>query len=106
MPSLAFPPDFRISKFKSTNVSVGVTAAQVDTAANISGLESFVWITLYNNHATQIVYLGADNTVTTANGFPLQPGETQIIPATDAPSFDLWAIADGAATDLRVMFSK
>ncbi|GAI67701.1 unnamed protein product [marine sediment metagenome] len=61
---------------------------------------------LYNNHATQIIYLRRSKGVSTVNGFPLPPGGSLAfkIPEDDV-SGELWAIADGAATDLRFIES-
>jgi len=61
---------------------------------------------LYNNHATQIIYHRRAKGVSTANGFPLPAGGSSAfkIPEDD-PTGQLWAIADGANTDLRFIES-
>ncbi|GAH20941.1 unnamed protein product [marine sediment metagenome] len=63
-------------------------------------------IILYNNHATQIIYLSRAKGVSTVNGFPLPPGASLAfkIPEDDVTG-ELWAIADGADTDLRYIES-
>jgi len=63
-------------------------------------------IILYNNHATQIIYLSRAKGVSTANGFPLPAGASLAfkIPEDDV-SGELWAIADGVGTDLRYIES-
>lgn len=96
------PPGAIYRKIKAINISVGASAVQVDTAANV--LPSFKWIILFNNHNSNKVYIGEDNTVTTSKGMPILPQDYWVIAAEHAPSFDLWVIADGASTDLRVLF--
>ena len=61
---------------------------------------------LYNNHATQIIYLSRAKGVSISNGFPLPPGASLAfkIPEDDVTG-ELWAIADGADTDLRYIES-
>ncbi|GAG63154.1 unnamed protein product [marine sediment metagenome] len=80
----------------------------------ISGIESQVLeanpsrtaYILYNNHATQIIYIRRSKGVSFVNGFPLPAGGSLAfkIPEDDV-SGELWAIADGAATDLRFIES-
>jgi hypothetical protein len=62
-------------------------------------------IGIVNTHATNVLYIGGSNAVTTANGFRLPSGS-----ATNAPWFfnidqgeQVWAIASGAGTDVRVI---
>ena len=80
---------------------VGVTESQI-LEASITRTA----IILYNNHATQIIYLRRAKGVSTANGFPLPPGGSIAfkIPEDDVTG-QLWAIADGADTDLRFIES-
>ena len=63
-------------------------------------------LVLYNNHATQVIYLNRSQGVSTTNGFPIPAGGSVVmkIPEDD-PRGELWAIADGAATDLRFVES-
>lgn len=104
MPSLNFPPDFRISNLKAFTVSVGTSAVEIlGTAANV--LPGFVWMVLYNNSSNNMYYAG-DSSVTTSSGFPLKAGESVTLPATNAPSFDPYVIADGSSSDLRVILYK
>lgn len=76
-----------------TNVSIGTSAAIIK-AANTSRTR----ITVTNNHATNILYVGS-STVTTSDGTPIQPGGS-ISMDTGA---DVYGIASGASTDVRVL---
>ena len=98
------PPEVIYRQHKVLNISVGTSAVQVDSAANV--LPSFKWIILFNNHNSNKIYLGHDSGLTTANGMPLLPQDYWVMAAEDAPSFDLWVIADGASTDLRIQFLR
>ena len=75
--------------------SVGVAAVQVIAA---SGTRQK--LTIKNSHASAKLYLGADNTVSAANGFPIGPGEGFTFEGTNAA---VWAISDTAATDVRIL---
>ena len=72
--------------------TVGTTAT-LFTAANTERLT----LSLYNNHATAIVYVGTDASVTTANGMPIPPQSERLIDM----SGDVYAVSDTAGTDVR-----
>ena len=74
-------------------VSVGATAVLV-VAAN-SSRESVI---VHNAHATQVLYLGDDANVTTANGLPVPAGESKTLANYTGP---VYGIGSGAATDTR-----
>src|SRR5690348_3684526 len=80
------------SKSEPTSVSVG-TAATLILAANANRYSANIV-----NNGSQTVYLGKDNTVTTANGFPLAAGEE----LEDRETTDAWygIVASGTA-DVR-----
>ena len=73
-------------------VSIGAAAAVIK-AAN-GRRESIV---VQNVHATQILYLGSDSSVTTANGLKLAAGESIRLQTKSV----IYGIASGAATDTR-----
>lgn len=56
-------------------------------------------VTIRNASASATVYLGAA-AVTAATGFPLAPGDAYTVEGTTA---DVWAIADMAGADVRVL---
>lgn len=74
------------------NVSIGASAALVVAARQTR--ESVV---IKNNHASQILYLGSNTSVTTSNGLPLIAGESVRLKAKQA----IYGIASGASTDVR-----
>jgi hypothetical protein len=76
-------------------VAVGASAVQV-VAAN--GLRDNVIV--HNNHASQILYLGDDSSVTTANGLPVPAGQKVTLEGYTGP---VYGIASGAATDTRYL---
>jgi len=58
-------------------------------------------IILYNNSANTI-YIG-NKGVATANGLPLKSSSSMVFKLPeDDPSGEVWAIADGASSDLRI----
>ena len=77
-----------------TNVSVGLTAVQV-LALNTSRR-----VALISNNGAALIYLGKDNTVTTANGMNLAIGAA----LTDTEAGGAWwAISGTAAQDVRLI---
>lgn len=79
---------------KTFSASAPTGAAAVALAANASRIEALI-----RNAGSVVVYLGKDNTVTTANGVPLNPGDA----LTDDRSTDAWwAITAGGTGDLRI----
>jgi len=84
-------------------------ATSVGTSAVVvNGTQYPGWI-LINNHASNILYLGGTG-VTTATGFPIQPGQVfspgQVSHDSISPKITdirLFGIASGASTDVRVL---
>ena len=93
-----------IRQAKAVNVSVGITAVQINTPTNT--LPGFKLILIYNNSASTKAYVGSDSAVTIANGYPLLAGKERAFGFENAPLLDIYMIADAAATDIRVMFLK
>lgn len=54
-------------------------------------------VLVFNNHASNILYVGPDSSVTAANGIPVAPG-TSVAPPTRG---DVYAIASASGTDVR-----
>lgn len=73
-------------------VTVGTTAVVVVAASSRD------FVRVKNNHATNILYLGFDANVTTANGYPLAAGQEHLIENYDGP---VYGIASAAGTDVR-----
>jgi glycine/D-amino acid oxidase-like deaminating enzyme len=78
----------------SANTDDLTTAAQL-LAANASRLVAHI----LNNHATTIVYLGKDASVTTDDGFKLDPAEVVTLKTQGA----IFAIASAAPGDIRIL---
>jgi hypothetical protein len=88
-------------------MTVGATAVLLATGtvpAALGGQQ----LGIVNTHATNILYIGGSNAVTTANGFRVPSGT-----ATNAPFWltidqgeQVWAIASAAATDVRVFLTR
>jgi hypothetical protein len=92
------------SSLAATATKNGPRAVTVPTSAGgilLSAANSaYVARTFYNLGATNTIYLGRDNTVTTATGYPV-PVNTSF---TDTASTDDWyAIAGVASCDVRVV---
>ncbi|BAE51214.1 hypothetical protein [Paramagnetospirillum magneticum] len=83
------------SALAASAASIGTSAALV-AAANGSRQK----LTVKNNSASATIYLGADNAVTTASGFPLGPGEGFTFEGTTGA---VYAIASAAGTDVRIL---
>jgi hypothetical protein len=79
-------------------VSVGATAVLLRTGK--SGRDGVI---VQNVHATQIVYVGTDANVLTTTGLKVAPGASLTLDFYNGP---LYGIADGAATDVRVLESS
>jgi len=58
------------------------------------------YITVHNNHVSQVLYLGWGSDVSTSNGLPVPAGEHRTLRVWYDD--ELWAIASGADTDTRV----
>lgn len=56
-------------------------------------------VIVYNNHASQILYLGTTSGVTTSTGLPVAAGASRVF---DDYNGVLYGIASGATTDVRV----
>jgi len=61
-------------------------------------------VALYNNDSSNIIYIGADRSVSTDNGFPIPPKTPAafMVGMGDTPELGLYAVASGADTDLRI----
>jgi hypothetical protein len=77
-----------------TVVSVGTAAVRID-----QGTPGRIYIVIVNN-GTGAIYVGRDNTVTTANGLPIGPGASATFNL--GPNLELWAVST-ATQDVRVM---
>jgi hypothetical protein len=71
------------------------TTAEVISPAGYRGS-----VLIRNNHASNVLYLGFDSSVTDANGFPLAAGES-----VEIYDFigEIWGYASAAGTDVRVL---
>lgn len=78
-------------------VSVGTTAAVI-----ASRRDSRNSIIVQNVHASQVLYVGTDSSVTTSNGLKVAAGESVKI---DDYRGVVYGIASGAATDVRFLES-
>lgn len=84
------------ANIKSTAVSVSTSAVKLPTTV-MEGRRS---ILIYNNHASNILYVG-DNNVTTSTGIPIAAASDISIDVTD--DVILYGIASGASTDVRIL---
>lgn len=75
-------------------VAVGATCVQLTASAGLKG------VTIMPIAPGQTIYLGSDNTCTTANGFPLTNGQPASF--TVSNSNQIWAIASAAAQAVSV----
>ena len=76
-----------------SNVSIGTSAAVI--AAGRSGREG---ITIQNAHASNTLYVGTTDAVTTSNGVKVPAGASLSIGSYNGP---VYGIASGASTDVR-----
>lgn len=81
------------SKAAYATVSIGASAAIIK-----AGRTSRKSIIVQNVHATNVLYLGNNSSVTTSNGLKLAAGESV---AFDGYNGDVYGIASGASTDVR-----
>lgn len=83
--------------------TVGTSASELVANSNNSRR---IGLLIKNLDSTETVYIGDDNSVTTSNGYPIEPGETFVM------SFDgaianffyrgsIWIIAGSAGIDVR-----
>lgn len=77
------------------NVSIGTSAAVISAASRYRDQG----ILVQNAHASNILYVGTDSSVTTSNGLKIGAGESLLIPGNDV----VYGIASGASTDVRFM---
>lgn len=85
---------------QSQNTTTFSTAAPTNAAASILAANADRERALIYNNGSVTVYLGKDNTVTTANGFPLLPGASLEDDRTSGAWFGITAAGTG---DLRIM---
>lgn len=78
--------------------TVGATAVLL-TSTNKSDRQAIV---IHNRHATNTIYLGEDANVTTAIGLEVKPDTKVSFSGEDCPQNEIWAIADGAGTNVTV----
>lgn len=74
------------------NASIGTSAAVVVAASSLRK-----GIIVQNAHASQDLYLGSDDDVTTSTGLKIAAGESILLPTTAV----VYGIASGASTDVR-----
>jgi hypothetical protein len=74
------------------NVSIGTSAAVL-----VAARQARESVLIKNNHASQILYLGGNSSVTSSNGLPLAAGESVRVETRQV----VYAIASGASTDVR-----
>jgi hypothetical protein len=82
------------SNGSNSAVSIGTSAAQI-----VDGTSMRRSVVVQNAHASNVLYVGANSSVTTSNGIKIAAG--------DSISFNdyvgtLYGIASGASTDVRV----
>jgi hypothetical protein len=80
--------------FTTAQFTVGTTASKIADAGSRGDS-----VRVRNTHATNTLFVGPDNTVTTGNGYPIPAGQTE----TFNFSLTLWAIASGAGTTVGVL---
>lgn len=92
---------------KHTAVSVGITAVLLTAGVvptggkqDMSSVSDRKNITIFNN-GTVNIYIGADDTVTTATGLPIPPG--QQYSADYGGRAAVYAISGSAGQDVRVL---
>lgn len=78
-----------------TRSASGVAAAQLPDSGNVHG------VVVKAICPGQTIYVGADNTVTTANGYPMADGDTLTLEVRNANQ--IWHIASAAAQSLAVL---
>ena len=76
------------------NATIGTSAAVIVAAS------SREYVIVKNNHATNILYLGFDSSVTTSNGMSVAAGSDRIIDGYDGA---VYGIASAASTDVRYL---
>lgn len=76
--------------------TVGTSAAELLAASSTRNN-----ILIKNRDATNSIYIGADNTVTTANGFEIEAG--QGITIDKSPEAAIWAIGAAVGLDVRTL---
>jgi hypothetical protein len=76
--------------------SVTTSAVRLDTAANRPGTVAI------KNRGSSSIYLGSDNTVTSANGFELGVGESVSVDLNKSTSA-IWAIAGSGTNRVDVL---
>lgn len=85
---------------RSTSVTVGTSPVQIfQSSLGTSTVPHSVVIQSVAAN-TGIVYVGGDNTVTTANGLQLEAGRSLSIDVVGVDQ--LWAVASAAGQDVRV----
>lgn len=75
-------------------VSVGTSATLIRAAASARDA-----IIVQNAHASNLLYIGTDSSVTTSNGLRVGAGESISVPTRG----NVYGIASGASTDVRYL---
>lgn len=81
---------------KPSSVTVGTSSVKLPTTP-LSGRTSII---IRNWSGGNTVYIG-DSTVSTSNGFPLRPNEYDTFTIEDG--IDIYAVASGAGSDIRIL---
>lgn len=94
------PPTSQIVT-QAMGATLAASAVSISTAALIANTSATRQkLTIKNNSATATLYLGASASVTTADGFPVGPGEGFTFEGTQAA---LYGVSSAGAIDVRVM---
>lgn len=88
-----------LGQIGTPTVSSGAPTA---SAASMLAANASRKVALIRNAGTMTVYLGTSSGVTTANGFPLEPGETFVDDATVSEWFGIVASGTGALRVIEV----
>jgi len=81
---------------KNSAATVSTTAAEL-ASTPLAGRRE---IEIYNN-SNKPIYLGFDNTVTSVNGFPIQPCSSYVVELGE--DLDIWAIGEVASQNVRLI---
>ncbi len=73
--------------------TVSTSAVQLDADATH---QAMIGVRIKNTHASNDLFVGFDNSVTTSNGYKLAAGEEVHVPIDSAAS--IWLIASAAST--------
>jgi hypothetical protein len=80
--------------FTTAQFTVGTSAAKISDAGSREDR-----VRVRNAHATNVLYVGPDSSVTTTTGYPIPAGASEVFDF----SLTLWAIASGVGTTVGVL---